>query len=73
MEANYLELKKDSPRFVTIDARKPLEDVIAKCLKMVKVAIGKENAPKISKAGTACWDDDDKEEKKPEDDDQSSE
>jgi dTMP kinase len=50
IEANYLEIKKGSPRFVTVDARKPLEDVINASLKLTKAALGKELKPKT--AGT---------------------
>jgi dTMP kinase len=46
IEANYLKIKKGSNRFVTVDADKPMVDVIASSLKAVKTALGKDKKPK---------------------------
>jgi dTMP kinase len=46
IEANYLELCKGSSRFVKVDARRSLEEVCAKAIKIVKAVIGKELRPK---------------------------
>jgi dTMP kinase len=46
IEANYLKIMKGSKRFVSVDADRPLEEVISDALNAVKKTLGNDKRPK---------------------------